>query len=191
MLKRNLLAGAITILGIGLLEFLSVSSNGHRPPPELRVVSIEPADVVDDAGVELVWLSLSISNSEAFSHEPVFVKDAGVPVKARLGNHWIQAQWRQTEAKLSNCALMPFEAQRAMILAPGNADAYRVCFQYAGAVIETKWRLACLAEKLPGYIRFRIPHTFWAWVGFNHYRPSSKWQERTLDVVNQSHGTGA
>ena len=182
MLNGKVLAIGITTVGAGLLVAVAAFVSPLRRAPMLRVVSLEPASLVDDAGVELAFLTLSISNAEAFPNQPVFVRDAGVPAKARVGGHWIEIHWPQGQVKLADCALSPFKSQNTLLLIPETAEVCRVSFKYAGAVTKTSWRLGRLAERLPTYVRLRIPHAFWRWVGFEHYGPSSKWQDGTVDV---------
>src|SRR5258708_19009436 len=138
MRKRSAFARAAAVLGVGLFVGLILLANQPGPPPVLSILSIEPANVIDDAGVEMRLVNLSISNSEAWPNAPIYVKDTGVPVKERLADHWIQA-----EASLA-CTLRPFQAHRILLVVPATTDACRVCFKYTDAVV-TKGRLAWLA----------------------------------------------
>jgi len=152
---------------------------------------LEPAAVVDDAGVELAFLTLSISNAEA---QHLFVRDAGVPLQARIAGHWSKVRWSQSEVKLPNCALSPLRTENVRLLVPTSAEACRVAFKYTGAVTRIEWRLGRLAERLPTYVRFHIPR-FWIWVGgYERYGPSSSWKGCTVDVplpAGRSYGAGA
>jgi hypothetical protein len=152
MLTGKVLATGISTVGVGLLVAVALFASPLPRPPKLHFVSLEPAGLVDDAGAELAFLTFSISNAEAFPNKPV------------------------------DCALGPFKAQNAMLLVPAGAQGCRISFKYAESTTKTKWRLARLAEKLPTYIRYRIPR-FWNWVGFEHYGPSSKWQNGSVDLL--------
>jgi len=193
MRNRNVLIVGIVTAGVGLLVAVVVFANPLRRPPVFHVVGLEPAGVVDDSGVELALLTLSISNAEAFPNQPLFVRNAGVPLQVRIAGHWGEVRWPQSEAKLANLTLSPLKAKSATLLVPAGAEACRISFKYAGAVTTSKWCLARLAERLPSFVRFRIPW-FWNWVGFEHYRPSSNWRNCTLEAPlppGPPNGTGA
>ena len=174
MRNGSVLALGITIAGVGLLVSVIPFTSPLRRPPALHVV--------DEAGGELAVLTLSISNAQAFPNEPLFVRAAGLPLQARIAGRWTEVLWPQGEVKLASCALSPLKARNATLLVPAIAEACRVSFKYAGAVTRTKWRLARLADKLPTFVRYRIPR-FWNWVGFEHYGPSSKWQDGSVDLL--------
>jgi hypothetical protein len=183
MRKRSFFAVGVTIAGACLL--MAFASTVRRPqaprPPVIQFVSFKSAGVVDDAGGELAMLTLSISNSQAFPIEPLFVQDAGVGLQPRIAGRWTEVHWHQQDVKLESCELPPLKARNTTLLVPADAEACRICFKYAGAVPTPKHRLRRWVERLPTYVRYRIPW-FWNWVGFEQYRPSANWLEGTVDM---------
>lgn len=144
-------------------------------PPALSVLSIEKSEVYEDA--EEMWLvTLGMSNPAPTRPDPIYVRDDELPIEVRLTNHWLRV-----EGKIGACRLSGSLSHRIQFLMPATADACRLRFSYAGAVI-TRGRIAWFSGRLPAFIRLRLPYLYWRWVGFVDYAPGSNWRRVNAEL---------
>jgi len=174
-----LLAGTLSgVLSLGaLLVCRSFVVKVPLRAPVVRVQSIEQVDVFDDAGAEMLMLSLSISNSVPWPNEPIYVDDSGVSLVAKVANHWVPL-----EGHIGHCALRPGQdSHRVVVVVPSNTTARRVNFKWTNARL-TGGRMRWVAER--GWLPARISVRLWrlGWDGFPRYRPSSRWQENAVEL---------
>jgi|SRR5579862_1288994 len=91
-------------------------------PIELKSVSIEPAETIDDAGHLLCLLTLSIRNPNStrlrFENLPMIFEE-------RIANHWVEAPNRWTLGGLS-----PASTAQIVLLITPSADACRFRLKY-------------------------------------------------------------
>jgi hypothetical protein len=168
------------VLGIAFAVFiagaLSVVVWGSRPghcPLVLNIASVEPAGIDDDTSEEMWLVNLRISNSDGRSPSPqnrLYVKSSG------SANRWIGVEGTM------HCALDPGEKCERLLLLPARADACRVCVKYTGASLLFRAELRRIVERMPSWIRFRVSHKFWGWVGFGDYGPSGHWREINVEL---------
>jgi len=102
-----------TVLGLAAAMVTQVGSISHAAPsspapPVANLLSVERANVIDDTGAEMWLVTVGISNalspSMAGPHfEPIYIKDADVPVEAR-----IDGRWARTEGVIGTVALRPY-----------------------------------------------------------------------------------
>jgi hypothetical protein len=171
----------LRVIGISLVAFLLLVLWPDVPrPPVLSVVTIERAGIVDDAGVEMRLVTLSICNPDERAPAPqryLHVKDSRTPLEAKIANHWVPI-----EGTLGGCQFAPHASRERSIVLPAGAIACRVRLQYTGTGVSFKSTMASLVESLPSWIRFRLSYKFWRWVGFPRYEPSSHWREISLEL---------
>ncbi len=182
MRAPRVFAGVIGVTIAVVLGLIILYPRTPPNPPVLSLVSLEPAGVFDDSGVEMSLLRLSISNSDNRPFNPansIYVKDGGRCIEVKVANHWIAAEG--TVGALGFCALAPLQKHEIMFILPASGSC-RVWFKYTGATLSTKHRLAWVAERLPECIRFRMSYKFWRWVGFTRYMPSSNWREINVEL---------
>jgi hypothetical protein len=129
MREREFFAGAAALL-LSVLVMCVVRhvSNGGLAPV-VTVLGIEPANIIDDAGAEMWLVTLSISNSVTWPNEPVFVKDSGVSVEAKVANRWVGVA-----GQIGDCALSHFQPHRIDVVLPANAGACRITFKWTEQV---------------------------------------------------------
>jgi len=180
MSKHKAFARAIVVAGAALVAFLILSLRPVGRPPVLSFVSTEPAGVMDDNGMEMLLVTLSISNSDNRPPTPqnhLYIKENARPIQVRIANRWIEMQ----ETSIA-CELAPSHKRERLLLLPASADLCRVSVKYTGASLANKGVAAWLAERLPRWIRFRMSYKFWRWVGFTQYEPSSHWQGFSVEL---------
>lgn len=97
-------------------------------PVEMKILSLEPAGMIDSVGRELSFVTLSISNCSASA---MLFSDNTV-VQARLA-----AQWVDTEAVLTLGGLGPRRLGEFHVLIPQDSEAFRLrlTFRYAKRTI--------------------------------------------------------
>jgi len=174
-----LLTGAVVILLI-VAAISSVFSAKTRRPPVVQVVHREPVDIINDEGVEMWFVTLSISNSECLlptSENEVYVQDANRRVEAKVGERWVS-----TEGHLGRCKVAPGRLCEKDFLVPVGTRTCRVPLRYTGARLLMRGSLAKLAENLPSRFRSQLSYKFWRWVGFDRYAAGRSWSEITIDV---------
>lgn len=174
------LAGlVVVVIGVGLLIAFTWSKSIVRGAPVLAIASVEPSAIFDDYGSEMWLVTLSVSNSETVppvAENYLYIKDGTKPIEARVAT-----RWTPVDGSLDFHALAPGRECEKMFLVPAGTDLCRVSLKYTGAHL-IKGRLAWLAEQSPKWFRFRLPGTFWRWVGFTDYRASQNWREITVDL---------
>jgi hypothetical protein len=153
-------------------------------PPRLNVVGIEAAGVADEEGMEMWLVTLSISNANNVPFDPentryvkscLYVEDGARAIEARVTNNWVGIR-----SGLA-CWMSPGQKHEKSFLMPEGASSCRVCLKYTNAVMYSG-RLAGLARRLPRFLRSRLSNSFWQWAGFARYRPSSNWQEISIEI---------
>jgi hypothetical protein len=178
MLARRVLAAAISVAVVGAVALLILPEHPARCPLVVNVVSLEPAEIYDDTGAELWYANLSVSNSDARPRRPengLYVKNGDSAMELKVANRWMEV-----EGGLA-CKLDPQDKCTRLFLLPAGTESCRVCLEYAGAVF-IKGRRAWFAERLPGWIRFRLSYKFRKWAGLSQYGPSSHWREITVEL---------
>jgi len=139
---------------------------------------MEPAEIYDDTGAELWFATLSLSNSDTRPRRPengLYVKNGSRPIELKVANRWTEVEGGFA------CKLDPQDKCSRGFLLPPGAESCRLRLDYARAVF-IKGRKAWFAERLSGWIRFRMSYKFWRWAGFSQYGPSSNWREITLEL---------
>jgi hypothetical protein len=152
-------------------------------PLAAKLLSVEQANVTDDRGAEMLLVTVAISNalptSMAGPHfEPVFIRDADIPIEAK-----IDSRWARIEGVIGTAALRPYgsDMHKIQLVVPEKTDSVRMRFKYASASVVSS-RLSYLSEDLTMGIRTNLPATFWRSAGFVRYRPSSAWKEQKIEL---------
>ena len=103
MRGRSVVVGAVALALTGPLALLICFGKRESHPPILSVVRVEPAGVLDDNGLELQMVSLSISaptNLRSRPAEPLFVRTVAIPVDAKVADRWVRVDgglWKGCE----------------------------------------------------------------------------------------------
>jgi hypothetical protein len=113
---RRLLLAAIIIACI--LAGLANSFLPHSCPIDLKLLSVEPAGVLNDSGIDLCWVTLSVSNRCGLPL--VFVKGTAKG-QVKLANRWIDADNVSFPYRLR-----PTIPEKATVLLPQNSEACRL-----------------------------------------------------------------
>jgi len=175
---------------VALLVPLALVGPGTRlRPPVISVVSMDPAGIFDDMGKEmwLVTFSISNPNTPLRPENSLYVKDSGIPIEVKRTN-----VWTAVEGTLG-CHLFGGAKHDRLYLLPTGADFSRFSLQYTGttpifAKNEPKGLLRRFVQRLPLFVRCRLPSTFWRWLGFGpDYGPSSNWREINIEIPLSGH----
>ncbi len=188
MRVRKAIAAAIGVSLVGLLAVLVWPRTTVRLPPTLNIVSMEPAEIVDDDGEDMWLVTLGLRNLDSRPPSPencLNVKNAGGAIEAKVANRWVQV-----EGAL-DCGLAPGGNCERLFLMPARIEGCRVSLKYTGSrlVGGQLWRLSL---RLPEFVRFRMSHEFWRWVGsfgMPHYVPSLHWREISVELPLPSTST--
>jgi hypothetical protein len=187
MLTRRTLYIVVFLVAAALVVWGVVSSDSRLHPPVVRLVSIEPAGMFDDTGMELRLLTLAVSNENPenpgdFWRNVLYVADSVRGVEIRVSNSWKQVHWA-TNLWGSHIRLKPGDQdQRALALIPGGSDGCRVWVRYAVPTLSPKGVLEFAVARLPLSIRSRFSYKFWRWVGFSElYRPGY-WRQIPVEL---------
>ncbi len=149
----------------------------HVGGPVIKLLKVQPAGVFDDAGAELLLVSLSVSNSAVSPNEPIYVNDSGVSLEANVANHWIPL-----DGRVGLRALWPAQNGHGLeVVVPANATACRIHFKWAYARLAAG-RMRWIAER--SWCPARISTRLWSlgWGGFPRYRPSSRWHDTAVEL---------
>ena len=170
-----LLVGAALSLGAPLLY------RGFAVPPPVcpavvKIEAVEPIEMANDAGAEMVMLSLSISNSVLWPNERSYVNDSGVSLSAKVANRWVPL-----DGKIGFHGVWPGYGKQVVIVVPANATDCRFKLKWAYARLTGGW-MRRIAEQgwLPGAISGRLWRLGWG--GFPRWVPSAVWREITIEL---------
>lgn len=141
------LAVCLALAGAGGLMVLSTWPWGM--PVDVRVIKTEPAQMFDDAGAELVLVTLGFNRP---AHGWIRVKSG--EVEARIAGHW-----KMLENTLAPGVLSSLETRQEVILVPGSADRCRIHLRYAGKSIPYFFG-GWLARR-----GVNLPSKYWRWIG--------------------------
>lgn len=174
--------GCLIALLVAVIIIVLVRPEREMPPPPiLNIVGVEPAGgILDETGTD-VWLAtICVSNSDTRPRLPencLYVKE----VKAKTVDGW-------TGVDSSTPHLLPPGGKsESMLPVSARFEYCQVSYQYTGNSLSFSGRpikgpLLCLAERLPLSVRSRLPRQLWRWLGFNKYKPSSRWQEMKVEL---------
>jgi hypothetical protein len=112
---------SIAVVAVGVAGLITLACWPTPCPIELKLVSVEPADIIDDAGQMLCLLTLSVHNPN--SHRLMFLP---MTFEQRIANHWIEAPNRWTLGGVYTGGT----AEEIFLIAP-NADACRFRLKWA------------------------------------------------------------
>ena len=181
----KILGGTLILACVALLVVaLSTPHNIHLRPPIISLVSMEPAGIFDDMGKEMSLVTLCISNPNTplRPENSLYVRDFSIPIEVKVTNVWTAVEGTLT------CHLFGGAKQDRLCLLPAGADYSRFSLKYTGKVpiFQTsvpKGRLRQLVQRLPLFVRSRLPSAFWRWVGFGpDYGPSSNWRTMSVEI---------
>jgi len=87
-------------------------------PVGVKVIKTEPAQIFEDAAVEMALVTLAFNRP---AHEPWIYVEAAAKVEARVAGHW-----KMLKDTLSPGSLAGGETEEDVIVIPGNADRCRI-----------------------------------------------------------------
>jgi hypothetical protein len=154
-------------------------------PPRVRVVKIEPAEIFDDSGGELLLVTLRLFNRQERrdSDRVVYVTETGKFPEVSIGNRWLELEKTACPfgQGLRPAELLPGFPHEAVVLLPAGSDGLRLWLRYTGRAIR-RGRVRWVAERLPRYVRNRLPPKFWTWAGFVVHQPGTDWREMRVEL---------
>ncbi len=178
MRRRSVLVGAVAVALTGALGIVICFGKVESRPPILSVARVEPAGMSDDSGLEMLLVTLSITGPEnplSRNEKRLFVKDAGVPIEAKVADRWITVEgtfWQR-------CELWPGLKREMMVAMPAKTVSCRLRFRYTRAIL-TEMRAAWLARRLPTWMP--LYQRLWNWLRKSPYEPSRNWREISIEV---------
>ena len=137
-----LVAAACVVGGPTVLFWL------RRPPLDLTLASIEPADIFDDDGVEMWLATLSLSNHSAV---PLVIEDKSTEVQARVGKQWVPGLEPSQFTGLG-----PRRAAEMLVLLPHGAQSLQLQLRYDKAFPLSRRVTDWLARVFPRLYRNRL-----------------------------------
>ncbi len=156
-------------------------------PPVIRLVTVEPAGIIDDSGEEMRLITLAVKNDNAQKHsdpsrDALFVQDSPKGFEVEMSNSWIRVITATNLWGFGVRLLPGSENPRALALVPGKSRRCRVSVEYAVPSLSAKGLLESAVTRLPMGIRSRISYKFWRWIGFpGIYRPG-KWRQNSVEL---------
>ena len=114
-----ILAALVLVAAGGLLEALACS---RQCPIEVRVANIEPSGMVNDAGAEMLLVSLTITNRDCV--DVMFDAAKGFEARSAVGN-WMPVTYEFTVARIA-----PGRQVSLLLLAPPATSACRLRLHY-------------------------------------------------------------
>lgn len=178
MRGRSVVVGAVALALTGSLALLICFGKRESHPPILSVVRVEPAGVLDDNGLELQMVSLSISaptNLRSRPAEPLFVRTGAISVEAKVADRWVRVDgglWK-------GCELWPGSPHETVIATPAHTVSCRLRLEYTGSLL-SETRVRWVAARLPTGIPFH--QRVWDWLGKIGHMPSGNWREIIIEM---------
>ena len=164
MQRRKAAIVCLAVAGAGGLMVLSTWPWGT--PVDVRVIKTEPAQMFDDAGAEMVLVTLGFNGP---AHELIRVKSG--EIEARIAGHW-----KMLENTLAPGVLPSIETRQEVIMVPGSADRCRIHLRYAGESIPYffgRW----LARR-----GVNLPSKYWRWIGPQPEGRNPHWKSSNIEL---------
>jgi len=146
---RTLKAAIVCLAVAGAVGLMVLSTWPWGTPVDVRVIKTEPAQMFDDAGAELVLVTLGFNRP---AHGWIKVKSG--EIEARIAGHW-----KMLENTLAPGVLCSGETRQEVILVPRSADRCRIHLRYVGPSIPYRFG-GWLARR-----GVNLPSKYWGWVG--------------------------
>jgi hypothetical protein len=144
------------VIGSLLLTLLVVAmvvrTLPRRARVDIKVTKTEPAQIFDDAGAEMVLVTLAFQRP---AHEPWISVECHTNVEAQIAG-----SWKVVGNTLSLGSLGSGETKQEVILMPGNAERCRIHLTCAGASI--RWRFGTWLSRRG----VKLPPNYWEWAGW-------------------------
>jgi len=177
MRGRKALVGAMAVAMMGLLAVVICFEKQESRPPTISVARIEPASIFDDSGLEMLLVTLSISDPGNGPLSPrLYVKDSGRTIEAKVAKRWVGVEG----ALWAGCELWPGLRRERLILLPAHTDSCRFRLQYSRALLtetQSVWLARRLPSWMPGYRRV------FNWLRKSPYEPSRSWRKISIEVT--------
>jgi hypothetical protein len=171
MRPRRLIFVTAAVAGVaGLLAVLVWPS---RCPITVKLVNVEPAGVIDDAGLEMSLVTLAVSScAEAVpsANHTLYLGNRRANVEAKVANRWVEVQDSFYLDRLA-----PGEESEVTLLLPAGTEICRLHLKYALA--SWKWRLAGLLARCG----MRMSPKFYRWVGWPEGR-NPRWSVTSVEL---------
>jgi hypothetical protein len=145
----------ITILSLivaGAGGLITLALWPSRPPVDVRVISSEPAQIYDDAGVEMALVTLVFSRPV----DETWIVVASAEAEAKVAGRWMALPDTLSLGSLGGGS----QTEPALILMPGGTQRCRIRLKYAGASMA--WRVG-------GWLSRRgvkLPPRYWTRAGW-------------------------
>jgi len=114
-----ILAALVLVAAGGLLEALAWS---RQRPIDIRVATVEPSGMVNDAGAEMLLVSLSVSNRDCV--DVIFDAANGYEARSAVGD-WTPVKYEFTVPRIA-----PGRQASVLLLAPPATSACRLRLHY-------------------------------------------------------------
>jgi len=168
MRNRKTTVLAAVVAGVGWLLALVLWNSA--PAVQVRVVSSEPAGMLDDTGAQMYLMTLAVSRPPQ-SKDALYFWDNHAKVEARVSGHWSEVQ-----NSFSLATLGANSTKEALLLVPRDADLCRIHLRYARASL--RWRLGGLLWRCG----IKMPPKYWAWAGWPHAEGKNpRWREIRME----------
>src|SRR4051794_7581090 len=182
MKVRKVITGFVGLVVAAILAMLFWPSKGtsKATPPKLILLSVEPAGIIDDNGAELSLVKFAVRNPDPGNIPNLTtlnVKDSGSPIEVKAKNGWTIVEG--TSQTIGDYDFRSRPISERFLLVPEGAESCRFRLKYASTVLTFNGYLLRSIERLPLGIRRKVPITLWY---SRRYKPSSNWQEITLEL---------
>ena len=142
-------------------------------PVEVKLVSVEPAGIIDDSGAQMRLVVLAVRNRDSVNIE--FQRN-------RICEARIASRWAEVSQSFYLERLAPGTSSEVMLLLPAYANACRLPLKYQTEMF--KWRIwRRVPEGLRGGITKSSRLTKWLWPKGDSMRKPPRWIESNVDVV--------
>jgi hypothetical protein len=161
-------AAILALALAGTVGFVVLNNWPWRGPVEVKIIKAEPAQIVDDAGEELILVTLGFGLR--VDAPWAYVQSCKVEVL-------LKGRWKMLDNTLRPGSVADGATRQELALIPPSAERCRIHLRYACASIP--WRLGGWLSRRG----VRLPPAYWSWAGWPQAQGSHPhWKSTSFEL---------